>query len=138
MDLKKACEILHSEGCTCVLCREEKVHKSYHRGVKPLLDILDSGMDVTGFCAADKVVGKATAFLYCLLGVKKVHGVIMSGAALQVLENAGVEASWDTLVEGIRNRNNDGPCPMEAATVNIADPVEALAAIRSTLEKLRG
>lgn len=138
MDLQKALGILKTESCTCVLCREETVYKSHQRGVKPLLELLDSDVDVKGFSAADKVVGRATAFLYCLLGVKSVHGCVMSAAAMQVLKDAGVEATCDTLVEGIRNRSNDGPCPMEAATMDIKTPEEALRAIRETLARLLG
>ena len=137
MDLQKACRILKEEGCTCVLCRGETVYKSHLRGVKPLLELLDEHVDANGFSAADKVVGRATAFLYCLLGVQHVHGCVMSKSAAQVLQNAGLEATWDTLVEGIRNRNNDGPCPMEAATLGISNAEEALCAIRETLARLQ-
>lgn len=119
--LEKAHRILLEEGCTCVLCAGDAVYKSKHRGVKPLLDLLDAGADVRGSSAADKVVGKATAFLYCLLGVKQVHGCVMSVSAARVLQDHGVNATWDTLVEGIRNRAGDGPCPMEAATREIGD-----------------
>ncbi len=138
MDMERARKILLDEGCTCVLCRGENVCKSHLRGVKPLLELLDRSVDVGGFSAADKVVGRATAFLYCLLGVKRVYGCVMSASAVEVLQAAGVEATWDTLVDGIRNRNNDGPCPMEAATVGISDPEEALRAIRDTLARLQG
>ena len=36
-----------------------------------------------------------------------------------------------TFVEGIINRNGDGPCPFEAAVMDIRNPAEALAAIRA-------
>ena len=66
------------------------------------------------------------------------HARVMSEPAALVLQRAGIAAGWDALVEGIRNRQKDGPCPMEAATREIEDPNEALAAIRRTLERLRG
>ena len=68
---------------------------------------------------------------------RAVYARVMSRPAAQVLETAGIQASWETLVEGIQNRQNDGPCPMEAATRQIDDPEEALTAIRTTLERLR-
>lgn len=137
MDGERAYEILRTDGYTCVLCKGTLVHKSRQRGVKPLLELMDAGTDVRGFSAADKVVGKATAFLYCLLGVTEVYGQIMSESAAQVLRLAGIKATWGTLVEGIRNRAGDGPCPMEAATMQLNDPEEALRAIRNTLARLQ-
>ncbi len=136
-DLQKAKEILAQTDSTCVLCRDDVVYKTTTRGVTPLLDWLDSGEDTWACSAADKVVGKAAAHLYCMLGVRRVHGNVMSVAAVKVLRRGGVEVYWDTLVENIRNRTNTGLCPMEQATLNIDEPEEALPVIRSTLERLR-
>ena len=129
--------ILERENCTCVICGEGSVYKSDRRGVAPLLELLDNGTRVTGFSAADRVVGKATAFLYCLLGVKTVYAKVMSKSAAEVLTRMGIAHSWDTLVEGIQNRQKNGPCPMEHATRDCQTPEQALTAIRQTLENLR-
>ena len=136
-DLKKACAILAAQGYTCVLCKEEAVYTSTARGVRPLVEFLDSGVDFHSFSAADKVIGKATAFLYCLLGVKEVYAQVISRSALQVLEDHGIAAGYDILTDAIFNHRKDGFCPMETATKNISDPQEALAAIRRTMEILR-
>ena len=135
-DLLRAKEILETENRTCVLCKGERRYDSDQRGVKPLLAWLDAGVDVMGFSAADKVVGRGAAFLYRLLGVRRVHGGVMSVAAVKVLRAGGIETSWDLLTEGIRNRKGDGPCPMEAATAGCTEPEEALAAIRQALRRL--
>ena len=63
-DLLKAKKMLHEGGYTCVLCKSDKVYTSNERGVKPLLNWLDSNINLNDFCAADKVIGKAAAFLY--------------------------------------------------------------------------
>ena len=136
-DLQRAKQILEEENCTCVLCKEAVVHKSHRRGVAPLLELLDEGADVIGASAADRVVGKATAFLYSLLGVRSVYAYVMSKPAARVLEQAGVEVSWGQLVEGIQNRKKDGPCPMEWATRDCTTPETALAAVRETLKQLQ-
>ena len=136
-DLKKAQELLKAEGCTCVLCKGDQVYRSDQRGVKPLLHWLDEGTDLMGFSAADKVVGRGAAFLYRLLGVRRVHGNTVSVAAVKVLRAGGIEVSWDALVESIRNRAGDGPCPMEAATEGITEPEMALEAIREKLRRLQ-
>ena len=133
-DLERAKSLLQSGGYTCVLCKDNIVHTSFHRGVRPLLELLET--DVSGFYAADKVVGKATALLYCLLNVKAIHAQVISQAALQVLQNSPIAVSWDRQVDYIKNRAGDGRCPMEQATEGIDDPQEALVAIQKKLKEL--
>ncbi len=137
-DLQKAKDILAQTGSTCVLCREDLVHQTTARGIQPLLDWLDSGEDTWACSAADKVVGKAAAHLYCLLGVRRVHGNVMSLAAMRLLRHNGVEAYWDTLTENIRNRAGTGLCPLEEATLDIDEPEDALPIIRAALSRLQG
>ena len=137
-DLAKAKRIFFDTGATCVLCRGKSRCESSLRGVMPLVELLDTGMDFSGYAAADKVVGKATAFLYCLLGVTAVYTTVISEAALEVLQKNGIAAEYDLRVPAILNRRKDGFCPMETATKNIHDPDAALAAIRQKLEELQG
>ena len=136
-DLERARAILLDGGYTCVLARGEAVHTATTRGVKPLVDWLDSGLDLSGFSAADKVVGRATAFLYVLLGVREVHSLVMSTPARQALEDGGIAASCDREVGGIINRRGDGPCPFEEAVLGITDPEDALIAIRKKQFQMR-
>ena len=133
-DLERAKALLQSGDFTCVLCKDDKVHTSRHRGVRPLLELQST--DISGFSAADKVVGKATALLYCLLNIRAIHAVVISQAALQVLQNRGIPVTWDHLVDYIKNRAGDGRCPMEQATEGIDDPQEALIAIEKKLKEL--
>ena len=118
------------------MCLDGQLATSTYRGVKPLLSWLEDPALPKGFCAADKVVGKATAYLYILLGAKAVHAGIMSQSALQVLKAGNIAASFDTLVPRIVNRAGDGMCPMEAATRDVSTPEEALLAIKNALAAL--
>lgn len=136
MDLQKAKNLLAQEGYTCVLVQGQKVHTSRERGVKPLLGWLEGGCILPGFSAADKVVGKATACLYCLLGAKAVHAGIMSDAAMAIFQEYGILATCDQQVDYIRNRTNTGMCPMEEATRSVRTPQEAPDAIRAKLKQL--
>lgn len=129
-DLREARLRLARGNHTCVLCKGDVFHICDLRGVRPLVDWLDSGLDLRGFSAADKVVGRATAFLYVLLGVRAVHALVMSTPARQVLEAASIVVFCDREVPGIINRRGDGPCPFENAVLGITDPEEALTAIR--------
>ena len=134
-DTQKALQILDSQQLTCVVCREEIVYTATERGVKPLLQWLDS-TDLAGFCAADRVVGRGAAFLYCLLGVREVYAHIMSRPAAQVLQAHGIAYQAGQLVDGIINRKGTGPCPFEEAVMEIQDAPTALIAIRNKMAQM--
>ena len=135
-DLHNARNLLDSGDYTCVLCRQDVTHTATERGVKPLLSWLDAGLDARDFSAADRVVGRATAFLYCLLGVRAVYARVMSRPAMEVLENNGICTQTDQLVDGIINRRGTGPCPFESAVLPISDPTQALTAIRTKMSQM--
>lgn len=135
-NLTKALDLLNSGNYTCVACKEEVVYTTTQRGVAPLLNWLDSKTDLKDFSAADRVVGRGAAFLYCLLGVKEVYALVMSRPAAEVLQSHGILADAGTFVEGIINRTGTGPCPFEAAVMDIQDTQEALNAIRMTRRQL--
>ena len=134
-DTAKAREML-GEGYTCVILRGERVYTSRERGVRPLLTLLDSGESFVGFFAADKVVGRAAAFLYVLLGVSELYAALLSDGALEILNRYGIDVSYDRRVSYVLNRAGTGPCPMELATANIRDAEDARGAIEDTLRAL--
>lgn len=134
--MEQARKILEAGSYTCVLRKNDTVFTATERGVKPLVRWLAQGIDVRGFSAADKVVGRATAYLYVLLGVKAVWAAVMSEAAAEVLARHGIAASQDRLVKHIINRQGTGICPFEEAVLNIQTPEEALTAIREKMEKM--
>lgn len=135
-DLEKARALLASGDYTCAVCRGSETHATHQRGVKPLLTWLDDGIDLKNASAADRVVGRGAAFLYCLLDVKEVHARVMSHPAAEVLTAHGITALADTFVDGIINRKGTGPCPFEAAVMDITDPNEALTAIRNKMAQM--
>lgn len=132
-DTKKAIEILDTGHYTCAVCQGDAIYTATERGVKPLLEWLDNGPSLKGYCAADRVVGRAAAFLYCLLGVTEVYALVMSRPAAQVLRDHGISFHAATFTDGIINRKGTGPCPFEAAVMDITDPGEALLTIRAKL-----
>lgn len=136
-NLQNARALLESGNYTCVVCKNDLVYTTCQRGVAPLLHWLDSNLDLSDFSAADRVVGRGAAFLYCLLGVKEVYSKIMSRPAEQVLQAHGIHAEAETFVDGIINRTGTGPCPFEAAVMNITDPEKALTAIRNKRRQLQ-
>jgi len=137
-DLQVAVDLLQAEGYTCVLVKEGQVYTATQRGVKPLMQWLDSGMDFSGFCAADKVVGKAAAYLYVLMGIRALYAGVISAPAVEVLRSSGIEACWQEQVDAIRNRTNTGFCPMEQAVIGAKTPQQAKEQIAQTLIRLAG
>ncbi len=134
---QRAKSLLENSENTCVLCKGEQILTSNLRGVAPLMNFIEQGESLKDFCAADKVVGKATALLYCLMGVREVYAGVMSRPALEVLQCHGIAAVYDRLVDAIKNRTGDGFCPMETATRDVDDPTQAPAAIKKALQALK-
>lgn len=136
-NLENARNLLVSGDYTCAICRGDVTYTTHLRGVTPLLDWLDSGIDLKNASAADRVVGRGAAFLYCLLDIKEVHARVMSHPAAEVLIAHGITALADTFVDGIINRRGTGPCPFEEAVMAITDPQEALTAIRRKMAQMQ-
>lgn len=134
--LKQAKERMEAGGHTAVACREGVFYTADERGVRPLLAWLDGGVNLSGGVAADRVVGRAAAFLYVLLGVRAVWAGILSRPAQEVFEQNGIEADCGVLVDAIRDRAGTGFCPMETAVRDISDPERALAAVRAAVARL--
>lgn len=89
-----------------------------------MLGFIREGKDFAGYCAADRVVGRAAAMLFVKAGVRAVFADVMSVGAERLLKAHGIETGCDTLADGILNRDKTGPCPMESAvrdTENIDD-----------------
>lgn len=136
-DIVKAKQVLMDNDYTCVLCLNEKIYHSSLRGVKPLIDFLESGVDFSKFSAADKVVGAGAAHLYVLLGVREVFARVISDAAKKILIKNGISVSYEDLVPFIINRAGNGNCPIENAVKEITDSSQALVTIKETLDSLK-
>lgn len=135
-ELHRARKLLEQGDYTCVLCRGGQVFTDNRQGIRPLLELLDGHGNFSGFCAADKVVGKAAAFLYRLMGVKAVYAKVLSKPAAKTLAEGGILLEYEALVAAIRDRTGTGFCPMETAVMDIRDPQEALMALRQRLKEL--
>lgn len=125
LDLARALLIANKEA-TLVAVRGDEVITCTERGIKPLLAWVREGRDLTGFSVADKVVGKAPALLYAVLGPDAVFSPVMSWTGRAVLLAASIATSYDTLVPHIQNRAKSGQCPMDASVTDVFDPYEAV------------
>lgn len=123
--IEYAKELLLSENNTVVLANGEDVVCSKECGIKPLIDIIDSGKNMQNYVAADKIVGKAAALLYAYMGVREVYTSVASESAVAVCAAYGIKFDYSTLTREIINRKGDGICPMEAAVRDTDKPEEA-------------
>ena len=134
-DLIRARQLLQAGGYTCVFCHGDTVITDTRRGIRPLLELYRNKTDLHAFSAADKVVGKAAAFLYRLMGVKSLYAGVVSTPALAALE--GVSVEYGTETPAVVNHSQTGLCPMEAAVWELNDAQDALAAIERTLAQMK-
>ena len=78
-----------------------------------------------GASVADKIVGKAIAFLCVYAKVKAVYAVILSKKAKVVFEENMLHHEWNSLVENILDTEKTGICPFEKLAMEISNPTDA-------------
>ena len=61
-----------------------------------MLGFIREGKDLAGYCAADRVVGRAAAMLFVKAGVRAVFADVMSVGAERFLKAHGIETGCDT------------------------------------------
>ncbi len=135
-DIINAKRILNEGDYTLVLCNDDEVYTDCERGVKPLLKLISGNINLKGFSAADKVVGRAAAFLYVILEVEEVYAEVMSQTAVGVFSRYGIKFSYDVQTETIQNREGTGICPMEQATKDAENPIQAQNFVKDALAAL--
>ena len=135
-DLENCKAILENENLTCVVKCGDRILKTADRGIKPFMQWIESGENLQGAVAADKVVGKAAAFLMEKAGISAVYAAVLSEPAEDVLKNAGIEYKFTHLVPRIQNRKGDGLCPMESAVMDTDNSDTAFSALKNKLKNL--
>lgn len=136
-NLEKAIKILEEEkDLTLVLVLNESIYKSSEKGIKPLLQLLNSGKNYLNYSAADKIVGKAAAMLYKLLNINDIYGEVMSISAINFLEQNNIKFKYKIKTKEIINRKGTGICPMEETVLNIENPTEAKKLLEDKLKEL--
>lgn len=135
-DVQRAKRLLDENGYTCVFVKGESELTSRDRGIKPIMDLISHGVNLKGYSAADKIVGKAAALLYVFAGIAEVYAETVSLAAMQVLKNNNIPFAYGTHTEKIINRRGDDVCPMEKTVLDISAPDKAYEALKKKLQNL--
>lgn len=97
-DLIKAKNIMNSSANNCVLCKGNSIYSSTKRGVKPVQEWVENGVDLKGYCVANKIVDKVAASTYVLVGIEEVYASIMSNLAQRILQTHGIKCSCNELL----------------------------------------
>ena len=124
-------------GNTICLCKDGRCLFSQSRGISPMMNFIDDGVDLSGYSVADIVVGKAVALLFVKCGIKSVFAKTLSQNAKRIFELYGVDYQYEILAEKIINRAGTDICPMEKAVTNTDDPQEAYAILKDELKRIR-
>ena len=81
--MKRLIELLHSEGCSCVIESQGEIRAFRQHGVADLYDLYQNERDfMQNAQLADKVIGKGAAALIVLGKMKEVYADIISTPAL--------------------------------------------------------
>lgn len=137
-NLEQAKQILTDNNYTCVLCKGSIVYTSCERGIAPMMRLISDSVDLSGFSAADKIIGKAAAILFALAGVSEVYADVLSEKAVEILIKHGIKFSYGTLTDNIQNRKGDGICPMEHTVADMSDLKAAFYALQLKQKELKG
>ncbi len=123
-DLEIAKSRLAQEDLTLVIVRNgHVVFESGSHGISGVLEaVRESGKELVGASAADRVVGKAVALLCVYAHVREVFACILSRAARDVLQRNGILVHWDSLVDRVSDSETDGMCRYEKLVAEINDP----------------
>lgn len=106
-----------------------------NRGVIDLYRLLTlSPLKLKDALVADKVVGKGAAALMIAGQIKALHTNVISRPALDLFSlYPTIEVTYDTLTDGIINRQGTGPCPIESLCRATDNPEECVTLIHGFL-----
>lgn len=124
------------QGHTISLYRDGVCLLSEKRGIAPIMGFIAEGIDLSGWCVADTVVGKAAALLFVKCGVAGVYAKTLSKSGKKVLEKYNILCEYGTLTERIINRAGTDTCPMEKTVLNTDDPEEAYVLLKNKLQSM--
>ena len=112
--IQRGIEYMKESHSACVIFSgEEIVYESKARGIFPLYEAHEMlRIDLEGCVLFDRIIGKAAAMIACDAGMTYVYGKVMSEHASKYLDDAGIPYSYEIKTEYIKNRGQNGMCPV--------------------------
>ena len=135
---RQAIDLLFAERCSCVVRNGDTIRIFRERGVRDLWRLLHEEPELLdGAFVADKVVGKGAAALMAAGRVRELFADVVSHAALELLNGAGIPVSYTVAVPHITIlRRTSSGCVTTLLPDNTASPLSgriSVASIRSVV-----
>ncbi len=135
--LSRAIHALQQGTTFAAVLSDGRLVTSEKKGIAPMMELLERDASaMEGASVADRVIGRAAAFLLEKGGAAGVYAGILSTHAREVLEKCGIPFSCGEETPYIINRAGTGMCPMEACVLELTDAAEAYEALRQKLAEL--
>jgi hypothetical protein len=124
-DLEKARALLEDKSFgSFILYNSGTIHAGSGESAAPMLEFIESGLDMKGFSAAVAAVGKASALLFAYSGIEAVYADVISGEAVGILKRFKIRTVYGELSV------QAGGCPLESAVESINEPEAAYEALK--------
>ena len=133
-DLERARIRLKEKDLSLVVVKNEKVtFETESHGIKGFLEAIELlGKELSGFSVADRVVGRAVAFLCVYFQISAVFAVIISMEGVKIMEDNDIFYQFEKCVPNILNQQRNDVCPFEKLALTFATPEEAYRKLRTT------
>jgi hypothetical protein len=138
-DLETAKTLLNHKQLTLVIVKNGKtIFETQSRRISGFITAIEQfGQKLESASLADKVAGKAVAFLCVYAGMNSIYAETLSRKAKDILEKNGITHEWKELVDNILDENKTNMCPFEKEAASITDPKEAYNRFKALQEKLK-
>ena len=126
-DLEIAKNWLEKNDLSLVIVKNKKiVFETKEKKILGFIDAIEKiGKVMNGASLADKVVGKAVAFLCVYKKVDAVYAKVLSKKAKSLFEQWKTNFEYKFLVEEILNNNQNNICPFELKAKDLKEPKKA-------------
>lgn len=130
--------LIKNKDYSCIAVKNDTVfYKEKGIGVKPIISPMRQNKNFfKDSFVYDSVIGKAAAALLALSGAVYVYGEIMSESAIEVLEKSNIKYEYSHKVDYIKNRTNDGLCPLENSVKDEFDLEKCFIKIETKINEL--
>jgi hypothetical protein len=139
-DLEHAKLRLKEKDLSLVVVRNRKIiFETEFHGIKGFLEATELlGKELAGSSVADKVVGRAVAFLSVYFQISAVFAVVMSGEGARVLEDNNIFYQFEKYVPNILNPRRNDICPFEKLALTFTTPEDAYKKLRACVDWRQG
>ncbi len=98
-----------------IISNNNIIYKNDGFGIKPLYcAYLKVKEQMKGASCADRVIGKAAAWIYIEAGIKELYCDVITTIAKNMLLESGIKVIFVEEIDFVENREKTGMCPVES------------------------